>query len=187
MVKLPNATSEELMSQVRDGDVGQLRLLFDRHHPSLFGYFYRLTGSHETAEDLAQDVFFRLLKYRTGYRASGEFTVWLYRIARNVWADHGRQRMRDPALGSLEVEPAGSDPGPLRRMEEQRQLGLLQRALAQLPEDKREVLILSRLEGLKYEQIAQLVGCSLPAVKVRIHRALKQLRDRYVELSAECV
>ena len=187
MVKLAHATSEKLMAQVRDGDVGQLRLLFDRHHPGLFGYFYRLTASRETAEDLAQDVFFRLLKYRTGYRASGEFTVWLYRIARNVWADHNQQRMRDPALASLEVEPAGSDPGPFRRMEEQRQLWLLRRALARLPEEKREVLILSRFQGLKYEQIAQLVGCSLPAVKVRIHRALKQLRDRYVELSAECV
>ena len=180
-------TSEELMSGVRDGAIAQLRPLFERHHRGLFGYFYRLTGRREVAEDLTQDVFFRLLKFRSSYQARGDFNVWLYRVAHNVWADHGRQRKRESGGSSLDDEPVASDPGPLRLLEQQGELALLRRALDRLPAEKREVLVLSRFHGLKYEQIAQLVGCSLPAVRVRAHRALKQLRDHYIEFSVECL
>ena len=70
----------EVMAQVRDGDVGQLGVLFERHHGRLYNYCLRLTGNAETSRDLVQEVFFRMLKYRHTYRDDGAFLPWIYRL-----------------------------------------------------------------------------------------------------------
>src|SRR5215510_2868326 len=91
-------TDENLMLAVRAGDVSQLGLLFDRHHRALFDFFARMTGSRAIAEDLVQDVFFRILKYRATFRADSRFKAWMFHIARNARVDYYRKHHTEKVL-----------------------------------------------------------------------------------------
>jgi RNA polymerase sigma factor (sigma-70 family) len=85
-------TDEALMRAVRDGDVARLGTLFERHHGAVFDFLARMTGNRAAAEDLTQDVFVRILKYRNSLRDEGSFETWLFRIARNARADYFKLR-----------------------------------------------------------------------------------------------
>src|SRR4051812_14097749 len=171
-------TDENLMLAVRDGEVGKLGILFDRHHRALFDFFVRMTGRPNVADDLVQDVFFRILKYRRTFREQSWFKGWLFHIARNARVDYYRSHRGDGGLdetAAKSLESGGPSPGQL--LEDEQRARLLESALHQLSEDKREVLVLSRYQDLKYEEIAEMLGCEVGTVKSRIHRALKDLRD----------
>lgn len=174
------------MMAVRDGDVGKLGVLFDRHHRVLFDFFVRMTGQRTVADDLVQDVFFRILKYRKTFRDQSWFKAWMFHIARNARFDYYRSRKgeafleEDQAHGLLSASPI-----PGQQLEHEQQAMLLECAMFKLSPDKREVLILSRYQDMKYEQIAELIGCELGTVKTRVHRALKELRDNFLKLSSE--
>ena len=94
------------MAEVRDGDVARFDVLFERHHARLYNFFLRLTGRPGTSEDLVQEAFLRMLTYRSSYRATGPFTAWMYRIARNVFADHLRDAV--PLRGATSGGPGRS-------------------------------------------------------------------------------
>lgn len=174
--------------RVRAGDVEELSVLFERHHRRLFGFCLGLLGSRDAAGDLVQEVFFRVLKYRHTFRDKGEFAPWLYRLARNACIDHlrkgGRERPVQP-----EQEEARPDPSPLasEQLEQREDLERLRAALGLLPEDKRELLLLARSGSLSYQQIAGLLGCSVGALKVRVHRALHLLREAYHQCEREAL
>jgi RNA polymerase sigma-70 factor (ECF subfamily) len=180
---MPTVTDEALMSAVRDGDLAKLGLLFERYHLALFDFLSRMTGDRTVAEDLVQDIFVRILKYRSAYRDGGRVETWLFRIARNARADYFRTRRPLESLSGEALERPEPSPGPMRRLEADRERALLTRALASLREDKRELIILARYHGMKHEQIAELLGIETGAVKVRIHRALRELRDIFLQLS----
>ena len=172
--------------QVRAGDVDQLSILFERHHRRLFGFCLGILGNRDSARDLVQEVFFRLLKYRDSFRPEAPFAPWLYRLARNACIDHLRKSGRErPAEPDLERP----DPTPLvpEEIAKREELQKLQRALGRLPEDKRELLLLARSGTLSYEQIAALLGCSVGALKVRVHRALQLLRETYARVDSEAL
>ena len=173
------------MRAVRDGDVGQLGVLFERYHGPVFDFLSRMTGDRLAAEDMVQDVFMRILKYRATYRDGGSFETWLFRIARNARADYFRQRPPVDALGDDVLERPETQPGPARRLEAARERDRLRRALMQLREDKRELLVLARYRDMKYEQIADILGIEVGAVKVRVHRALRELREIFLEMKDE--
>ena len=176
-----------LMRAVRNGDVGNLATLYARHQRPLFNYFLRLTSSRPVSEDLVHDVFTRILKYRTSYRDQESFTPWMYRIARNAHIEQARKRRLEVVAGDPEMqpEPVSPDPGPERRAEYGQSVALLRWALAMLPEDKREVLVLSRFQNLRYDEIARILECEVGAVKVRVYRAVRQLEQIYNELTGE--
>ncbi len=166
------------MIQVRNGEIGSLGFLFERHHRPLYAFFVRLTGSRLAAEDLVQEVFVRLLKYRHTFRG-GEFKPWMFRLARNAAADHyGRRRPEDP-LPEGGREPASSEPLVSDTVVSDEQQARLRVALDRLPPEKRELLLLARFQLLPYDEIARLLDTSVGAVKVRVHRALKDLRQAY--------
>ncbi len=169
------------MIAVREGDVAKLGILFERYHLPLFDFLARLTGDRTAAEDLVQDIFVRILKYRATYRDDGSFETWLYRIARNARADYFRQRRPVEPLDG-QADPPEPRPGPARRLEADRERDRLERALMMLREDKRELLVLARYQDLEYAQIAAILGIEVGAVKVRVHRALKELRAIFLEL-----
>jgi len=179
-------SDENLMLAVRRGDVSKLGILFDRHYRALFDFFVRMTGSRATAEDLVQDVFFRMLKYRQTFRDESRFKAWMFHIARNARFDYYRKHPPDKLLSedTTDVLPSPA-PFPSHRLEQEQQGRLLECALYQLPPEKREVLILSRYQEMKYEQIAEVMGCEVGTVKVRVHRALKELRETFLKLSGD--
>jgi RNA polymerase sigma-70 factor (ECF subfamily) len=180
-------TDHELMIAVRAGDVRQLGELFERHHRRLYGFFVRLTNQPSVSEDLVQIVFYRILKYRHTYRDEGKFSAWFYHLARKVAADHFRKHAATPTPADPADlhEQADPDPQPSEQAATAEDVTLLRTALARLPLEQREVLVLSRLQHLDHRAIARLLDCSVGAVKVRAHRALKELRDVYFKIRKE--
>jgi RNA polymerase sigma-70 factor (ECF subfamily) len=175
-----------LMQRVRDGDLAKMAVLFERHHRALFRYFLRLTGNREFSEDLVQDVFFRMLKYRQTYRDGHPFTSWMYQVARNAHLDGVQKRRGETPLPEEAIqEPASAEPDPGELLRRRQNLGRLRRAMAALPVEKREVLVLSRFQDLKYEQIADILACDVGTVKVRVYRAIKALSQIFFELAGE--
>ena len=179
------------MEQVRDGDLRQLALLFERHHRALFHFFLRMTANREFSEDLAQEVFFRILRYRHTYNSGLGFTSWMYQIARNVHLDHlQKQRLHAslPGTGMDDDSQRGvhevrSQATPVdETISRNQEVKLLRQALERLPDDKREVLVLSRYQNLKYEEIAEILGCEVGTVKVRVFRAVRALGQIFFEL-----
>jgi RNA polymerase sigma factor (sigma-70 family) len=183
------ATDNTIMAQVRDGEVRNLAVLFERHHKQLFNFFLRMTSNRDLSEDLVQDVFFRMLRYRHTYNETHPFTAWMYQIARNAQTDHLRKRRPEAPIeirSGEEVtmnEPVSTIPLADERLHREQQTRLLRRALDRLPTDKREILILSRFQNLKYDEIAAVLGCEVNSVKVRVYRATKALGDIYFQLA----
>lgn len=175
----------EVMRMVRDGDVGQLGILFERHQGRLYNYCLRLTGNAETSRDLVQEVFFRILKYRETYRDDGSFLPWFYRLARNACYDHLRGSGREVAVDVEAMEETDPGPAPSEEAERREEVRLLSRALHRLPVDKRELLVMARFGALGYREIAETLGTSVGAVRVRVHRALKELRQVYLRMERE--
>jgi RNA polymerase sigma factor (sigma-70 family) len=181
---MSDRTDTELMIAVREGDLSCLAVLFDRHHARFFNFFVRLTGRAEVSEDLLQEAFMRALKYRASYRGDASVVVWMYRIARNVFADHCRATAPREPIDEAERIADGA-PSPLDRAEREEDLTRLRHALLRLSAEDRELLVMARFEGLRHDEIAVLLGCTAGAVKVRAHRALARLRDAYFEEEGE--
>ena len=168
------------MRQVREGDLGVMAVLFERHHRALFNYFVHMNGNRDFSEDLVQDVFVRMLKYRHSYQPDKPFAAWMYQIARNTQSDAMQKRRFEVELGNADISSAhGMD----EKMKHEEEIALLRRAMARLPVDKRELLVLSRFQNLKYEEIASILGCEVGAVKVRVYRAVRALGQIFFELS----
>jgi len=170
------------MDAVQGGQLEALGELFERHHRPVFLFLSRTTGDPVVAEDLVQEVFVRILKYRHTYDAGSRFETWLFRIARNARADHFRKRTPAQAPVDAALEVAAPDPGPDRRLERQIDVQQLGRAMQQLDDEPRDLLVLARFHGLPYERIAETLGIEVGAVKVRVHRAMKQLRAVFLRL-----
>ena len=180
-------SDHDLMLAVRDGDLDSMGELFERHHGPLFGYLSKLTGNRAAADDIAQTVFQRMLKYRHTYRDEGKFTAWMYHLARRCASDHFRKASSAP----LAVDPSdleehadqaeGADHAAVSRDDHE----LLHKALGRLDRGDREVLLLSRLQELSFAEVASVLECSAGAARVRAHRALKTLRDHYLQIQKE--
>ena len=176
---------EQIMQEVRSGNVGKLETLFDRHHRALFRYFLRLTSDRAASEDMVQDVFFRILKYRHTYQPETSFRAWMYQVGRNVWLDHTGRHKGEVALPDNAGEIGSAEAPADRQVQTRQETVLLHRALAAMPPDKREVLVMSRFQELKYEEIASVLKCEVGTVKVRVYRALRELGDRFFALGGE--
>jgi len=161
-----------------------LAVLFERHHLALFRYLLHLTGNRALSEDLVQEVFFRVLKYTRTYDPSLSFTAWLYSMARNAYYDSARKRRVEVGTDDMS-QMESSEPMPEELFTRSEDVAFLREALNQLPEEKREVLVLSRFHDLRYEDIARILKCEVGTVKVRVYRALKELRERFCELRGE--
>jgi RNA polymerase sigma factor (sigma-70 family) len=177
-----NVTDELLMHAVQGGHLDSLGELFERHHRPVFHFLSRTTGDPALAEDLVQEVFVRILKYRHTYDAGSRFETWLFRIARNARADHFKKKPPTSAPVDDALDIATSDPGPAQQLERQVDARQLQRALQQLADEPRDLLVLARYHNMPYDRIAEALGIEVGAVKVRVHRAMKQLRSRFFRL-----
>ena len=180
-------TDIQVMEDVREGKVEKLAVLFERHHVSLFNFFLRLTGNSSISEDLVQEVFYRILNYRATYKGESKFTTWMYQIARNTHIDYLRRKKEEYPLEDQWKESISPELSPHQELEKGQDIQLMREALAKLPLKKREVLILSRYQNLKYKEIAELLDCQIGTVKAHVHRAIKDLGKIYLELSGGAV
>ncbi len=174
-------TDEALALRLADGDTAAGELLVRRFHESLMRYLHRLARSDHLAEELHQQTWLSVLdhieKFDPGSTAGG-FKAWLFRIATNKANDHWRGRGREKTateglklVTEDEVPPAGD------RLESTEEQSKLQKAIAQLPEGQRQVLMLRYYSNLKFVEIAQIVGCPLNTALGRMHKAVLKLRQ----------
>lgn len=176
-------SDESLMAAVRAGNAGLLAELFERHHRQVYGFLYRMSGNRELSEDLVQDVFLRILKYRESYQPHTSFAAWMYGIARHALIDVMRKRRPESSWEDGLPDFPSLEPSHDERLGAEQDVRLLQKALASLPADKREVLILARFQQLRYDEIGRILGCEPNAVKQRVFRAVKALGERFTDLS----
>jgi RNA polymerase sigma-70 factor (ECF subfamily) len=183
--KVTTETDSVLMTEVHHGRENALGTLFERHHAKLFHFCLRMTGNRAVSEDLVQDIFMRMLRHRKTFQPGTAFLPWMYRIARNACIDHLRRGDRTPETAFEPDAIQGDSPSAEQEVETGESTRLMRRALLRLPVERREVLVMSRYQFKTYEEIATALDCSVSAVKVRAHRAIKQLRRLYSELAEE--
>jgi RNA polymerase sigma-70 factor (ECF subfamily) len=170
------------MEAVKNGDLQRASVLFERYHKRIFNFLARMAMDRELAEDLTQNVFLRLIKYRTSYRDGARFQSWIYQVARNVFSDH-YQIHKKKAGSFIDVEKMSDhlqDPDEGVAAEEREKL--LQRSMALLSEEQRELLVLTRFQHMKYEDVATIMDTTVANIKVKVHRAIGKLREHYFEL-----
>ncbi|HOX05668.1 MAG TPA: sigma-70 family RNA polymerase sigma factor [Planctomycetota bacterium] len=201
------AASEEarLLALARSGSSEAFDRLVELHQDRVYGLLLRLTGSAEDAEDLAQECFLRACRALDQFQGGSAFYTWLYRIALNLarsgHRSERRRRGREVPMAVLAgaaarqgdsgddgdggIEMAAIESGPDELAERREMVRKVQEALEDLSGDHREVVVLRDIEGLDYEEIADLVGVSREAVKSRLHRARGELATRLRRMGCE--
>ncbi|WP_350290268.1 RNA polymerase sigma factor [uncultured Croceitalea sp.] len=179
-------TDNALMLKVKFGDIQKLGLLYERHKKRLFGFFYNMNSDATLSEDLVQNVFMRILKYKHTFTGEGSFVAWMFSTARNVNYDYYKKSKKtnnEYQISSVEykLDDGISMEESLMRNEE---LKNLKKAMHKMAPEKREILVLSKFKELKFSQIGEIIGCSEGAAKVKAHRALKELRTIYLQLES---
>jgi len=178
-----------LMLRVTQGDWAAFAELVDKYKQPVINVIYRMLRDATEAEDLAQVVFLQVYKSADRYRVSSKFSTWLFTIARNLCLNEIRRRSRHPAE-SLEGSQSEQDDHPARQYQDVRSVSppesllhgeleeKIEESLAGLPENQRLAILLCRGEELSYEDIAQILGCSVSATKSLIHRWRETLKQR---------
>jgi len=184
------------MARLVAGEDTALNDLMERHAERLFHYLVRSLQNEEDAADLAQEVFAKVYQKRARFRATQKFSTWLYAIASNLVRDRYRWRSRHPqvsldgkreAAGTsfLEMLPEGR-PSPTETLQAEERAEAVRRAVAGLPTELRQPLILSEYEERSHAEIAAILGCTAKAVETRLYRARQRLRASLAHLLETC-
>lgn len=178
-----------LILAFKKGRIGAFTQLVDRHQRSLINFFYHLSWDRQLAEDCAQEVFLRLYTHLGSYEPQAKFTTFLFRIARNLWID--RRRYENAHIRPVSLEsPLGfgesrvlrdrlpdSTTTPVEMLEREERQEALRRAIDRLSEEQRTVLVLGEIQGLKYQEIGEILGIPVGTVKSRMHTAVERLKE----------
>lgn len=181
---MDNLSDNALMLKVKAGSIDQLGLLYERHKQRLFGFFYQMNHNGALSEDLVQNVFMRILKYKHTYTSESKFMTWMYHIARNVsYDDFKKHKSNRHSIELSKVDNRlNADDDIQKEIISKENSATLKTALDKLSFDKREVLVLSKLKTLKYREVGEIIGCSEGAARTKVHRALNDLKDIFFEL-----
>jgi len=179
-----------LMAALKTGELEAFNALVGRHQRSLINFFYHLCWDRQVSEDCAQEVFLRVYSHLNTYEPQAKFTTFLFRIARNLWIDrvrtaavHGKPISLQRSSGGGEEGPTLQDrvaaraPSPVEILARREQQDALRRAIDQLPEEQKAVVILSEIQGLKYQDIGAILDVPVGTVKSRMHTAMEKLKD----------
>lgn len=168
--------------------------LLDRSHKQAFNLALRLTGNHTEAQDLVQETYIRAYRFFHRYDPSLPFTNWLYRIMSNAHIDTVRRKGRlkttsldQPATGTASIDVPDDQSSPDKHMLEQMMGEQVQTALMTMTPDFRTAVLLADVEGMPYEEIAEVMKTSVGTVRSRIHRGRKQLRSTLLKTSPEAM
>jgi len=175
-------SDEVLMLKLSQGNLEACSVLFERYHVRLYNFFLRSTQNQSLSQDLTQVVFERLLKYKSSYKNGKNFRSWIYQMARNAQADHFNKRQNrvsdfvQPDDTAALIKPVSSQIEAAENNEQ------LHRALAKLNPEYREVIVLTKLQKIRGREVAEILECTEGAVKVKVHRAMKELRKQFFKL-----
>lgn len=177
-------TDEQIMEAVKNGDLQQASVLFERYHKRIYNFLARMALNRDVAEDLTQNVFLRMIKYRSSYREGNKFHSWIYQVARNVFSDH-YQMNKSRKADFIEIEKVGERTADIEEglVRDEREKTLI-RSLALLSDEHREMLVLTRFLHVKYEDLAVMMNTTVANIKVKVHRATAKLREQYFELES---
>ena len=178
-----------LMLRVKQGDMAAFTELVEKYKQPVMNLVYRTIRDAAEAEDVAQNVFVQVFKSASRYQSTAKFSTWLFTIARNLCLNEIRRRSRHPAESLDSPHPEQEDQ-PLRQFEDVKTASppdkllhgelahKIEEAMADLPENQRSAILLCRQEELSYEEIAEVLGCSVSATKSLIHRGRETLKER---------
>lgn len=181
----PPADDAALVARARDGELAAYNTLVLRYQNAVYSLALRILSSPEAAEDATQEAFIRGFRRLDSFRG-GNFRSWLFSIVANAARDELRRRGRRPQLSldaarddpdHADLDPPDSGPTPGEAAEQSELRRLLEHALTQLPDDWRTVVVLSDIQGLSYQEIAETVGVATGTVKSRLSRARGRMRD----------
>jgi RNA polymerase sigma-70 factor (ECF subfamily) len=183
---LASLSDEDLVLALGAGDTDSLGVLVARWERPLYSFAYRLLSKPEDARDVCQETFLRVLKKADRFKKGARFSTWMYQIALNLCRDHMRKKRRwslliadTPAAGSdgaTDFDRFASGDDPSEGVERREQREAVSRALSRIPSEQREVLILKEFEGLRFREIADILGCPESTVKSRMYYGLSGLR-----------
>lgn len=190
--RLQHLADEELMRRFQEGESLAFEVLLRRHRTAVFRFVLRFVGDRHRAEDLCQETWFKVIRSAQRYRPDARFATWLFAIARNVCVDGSRREafrrvasLDEPAHedgpAAVEAVPDRDGPSPERAAHASRLGPVLERAVAALPVDQREVFLLREGAGLPFAEIAAIAGVPEPTVKSRMRYALGALRRALAE------
>jgi RNA polymerase sigma-70 factor (ECF subfamily) len=166
----------DAMALLASGEDLALNAIMERWKSRLIAYLYRFTGNEATALELAEETFVRVYQSRAKFRAGGQFSIWLFGIAANLAKNHLRWLRRHPTVTIDEADTVASEGSPLKAVESREREMAVRTAIASLPPDLRECLILSEYEQLSQAEIATIAECSIKAVERRLSHARELLR-----------
>ncbi len=173
----PSPADSALMLRYKDGDVAAFETLYRRHNDALYRYLLRHCRHPDSAEDVFQEVWGKIIKARDSYRPTAKFTTFLYRVAHNCFIDHIRRNKRHthPVVGEPDHQP---DPADLPETIVERSLARrrLDVALRDLPDEQRDAFLLREEAGLSLDEIATVTGTNRETAKSRLRYAVNKLR-----------
>lgn len=181
---LPVDQDTPLIRRFQEGDGSAFEELFIKYQSKVFNTAYRMLGNYEDARDMAQEVFIRAHKSLRRFRGDSRFYTWLYRITVNSCINQLKSQKPTVSLGNCD-EPWGRtkpplswspNRGPLERLQEKELQRYVQNGINSLPGRYRSVIVLRDIQGLRYHEIAEVLGCSLEAVRSSLYRARQELR-----------
>ncbi len=184
-----DSNDQKLIQSCLNGEIEAFSQLVEKYQDRLCRSLYRITGSTHDSAEIAQEAFVLAYQKLNTFKGHSAFYSWLYRIAFNTAISQKRKKKRPTSsLESIRensgVEPVDDHPesSPEYRMEQAEKQKLVQEALNSLPDEFRDVLVLKEMDGLKYEEISEIVGCPVGTVRSRIHRARAELRIKLEKL-----
>jgi RNA polymerase sigma-70 factor, ECF subfamily len=180
----------DLMLRVREGDGASFELLLHRHRTTVVNHLYRAVHNRAIAEELAQDVFVRVYRSRERYEPTAKFTTWLFRITTNValnWRRDTRRQMAELGIEELSThirkfEFRDGRPPMDEELIRQHKAKEVRDAIQSLPSKQLAAVLMHKYEGMDYGQIAEVLNCSVPALKSLLFRAYENLRRHLAHL-----
>ena len=181
MESTDSPSDTELVGMVSRGEDRALGWLFERHHRSAYAMAYRMLGDSSSAEDVTQDVFMRIRKYARTFQGRSSVKTWILTITRNSCLETiERARSREKRESDYLMDQSNRN----TEGSEDPRVASLELALRQLPEDRRELIVMARFHGMKYSELAEMLGTTVGAIKVRMHRAVNELRELVLQIES---
>lgn len=190
-----SARDIELMLRVKQGDIEAFERIYEHYKRPIGSFFYHLVWDQSLTEDFLQEVFLRLWRSAAEYEPSGKFSTYIFQIAKNFWLNERVKRMREPRVSldapvegkdeEYRLEVAGNVATPSTIMANAEMKAHVQEAIEYMPEKQRVTFVLSEFQGLKYEEISEILEVPLGTVKSRMVSAERFLRGKLEKYYAE--